>query len=622
MPLPIEDYALIGNTRTAALVGNDGSIDWMCVPCFDSSACFAALLGKPKHGRWRLAPASKARTVRRAYRPDTLVLETEFETSTGVVRVIDCMPVWNERTDVVRVVAGVRGRVSMQMELIIRPGYGAVTPWVRRVDDALLATAGPDSLELRTPVETAGRNFTTVAEFTVAAGQRVPFVMTWFPSHEPRPLPVDAEAAIAAAERYWRAWCGHCTYQGRWSDAVRTSLLVLKALTYAPTGGIVASVTTSLPERNGGVRNWDYRYCWVRDATFTLYALLLAGYHDEARAWRRWLLRAAAGHPAELQILYGIEAERQLTELTLPWLPGYQGSAPVRVGNAAAAQFQLDIYGELMDALLLARTAGLDPDADAWNFQRTLVKFLESNWQRADSGIWEMRSELQQFTYSKVMAWVAMDRAVKAVEQYGLEGPVERWRKVRARIHREVCKKGVDAKRGIFVQRYGSTDLDASLLLIALVGFLPPEDPRIRATVEAIERELVADGLVLRYRTKGRLDGLPRGEGFFLPCSFWLADNLALLGRREEAEALFERLLALRNDVGLLSEEYDPRNRRALGNMPQALTHVALINTARNLSQRGGPSEHRGGGMAKAPPGGRARRHHRDPSKHVDETGR
>ena len=619
MPLPIEDYGLIGNTRTAALVGNDGSIDWMCVPSFDSGACFAALLGEGKHGRWQLAPAGEVRAVRRAYRRDTLVLETEFETPDGVARVIDCMPVWNERTDVVRVVEGLRGRVPMQMELIIRPGYGAVMPWVRRVDDALLATAGPDSLELRTPVKIEGRDFTSVAQFSVAAGQRVPFVMTWFPSHEPRPLPVDAEAAIASTERYWHGWCEQCAYRGRWGAAVRASLIVLKALTYAPTGGMVASVTTSLPELIGGVRNWDYRYCWVRDATVTLYALMLAGYHDEARAWRRWLLRAAAGHPAELQILYSITAQRQLTELTLPWLPGYQGSAPVRVGNAAAAQFQLDIYGELMDALLLARKAGLDPDADAWNFQRTLINFLESNWQRPDRGIWEMRGEPQHFTYSKVMAWVAMDRAVKSVEEHGLEGPVERWRETRARIHAEVCEKGIDARRGTFVQRYGSSDLDASLLLIALVGFLPPEDPRIRATIEAIERELVVDGLVLRYRTEGSIDGLPPGEGFFLPCSFWLADCLALLGRGAEAEALFERLLGLRNDVGLLSEEYDLRNRRALGNMPQALTHVALINTARNLSERGGPSEHRSGRMAEEPPGGHAPLHQRDPSRHAAE---
>ncbi|MCC7327344.1 MAG: glycoside hydrolase family 15 protein [Burkholderiales bacterium] len=606
MPSPIEDYGLIGNTHTAALVGRDGSIDWLCAPRFDSDACMAALLGEPEHGRWLLAPADEPRAVRRAYRRDTLVLETEFETSGGVVRIIDCMPVWHGRTDIVRVVEGVSGSVAMRMQLILRPGYGAVTPWVRRVDDALLATAGPDSLELRTPVATEGRDYTTVAAFTVTTGQRVPFVLTWFASHLPTPLPIDADAAIAATVRYWRDWCRHCSYEGRWDDAVRGSLMILKALTYAPTGGIVAAVTTSLPEQIGGVRNWDYRFCWVRDATFTLYALLLAGYHDEARAWRRWLLRAAAGRPAELQILYGLSGEREVGERELPWLPGYRGSSPVRVGNAAATQLQLDIYGELMDALHLARSAGIDADVDSWNLQRTLVTFLEANWQSADSGIWEIRGAPRHFTYSKVMAWVAMDRAVKAVEKHGLEGPVARWREVRERIHAEVCAKGVDARRGNFVQHYGTTELDASLLLIALVGFLPPDDPRIRATVEAIERELVVDGLVLRYRTEAGVDGLPGNEGFFLPCSFWLADNLVLLGRHAEAEALFERLLAMRNDVGLLSEEHDLESGHALGNIPQALTHVALVNTARNLANAGGPSEHRSRGMVDEPPGGHA----------------
>jgi len=604
MPLRIEDYALLGNTRTSALVGNNGSIDWMCVPRFDSNACFAALLGDRGNGHWQLGPAGGAAAVRRAYRPGTLILETEFETADGVVRIIDCMPVWDERTDIVRIVEGVRGEVPMRMDLVMRFGYGAIMPWVRRIDGALCATSGPDSLELRTPVALEGRDFTTVAEFVITEGRRVPFVMTWFPSHEAKPLPIDAEAALAATERYWRAWCDHCSYDGRWGDAVRASLVVLKALTYAPTGGMVAAVTTSLPEEIGGVRNWDYRFCWVRDATFTLYALLLAGYHDEARAWREWLLRAAAGHPAELQILYGVGGERQLTEMVLPWLPGYERSAPVRVGNAAAAQSQLDIYGELMDSLHVARVAGLDVDADAWNFQRTLGDFVASNWQRPDSGIWEMRGEPQQFTHSKVMAWVAMDRAIKGIESHGLDGPLERWRAVREAIHREVCECGVDRTRGVFVQRYGSTELDASLLMIPLVGFLPPDDPRVRATLEAIEHELVVDGLVLRYRTDRSVDGLPPGEGFFLPCSFWLADNLALCGRQAQAEALFERLLALRNDVGLLSEEYDLNGRRALGNMPQALTHVALVNTARNLSHRGGPSEHRSSTDASLPPPG------------------
>ena len=606
MPLRIEDYALIGNTRTCALVGKDGSIDWMCVPRFDSNACFAALLGDQRNGHWEIGAARSVASVRRAYRQDTLILETDLETADGAVRLIDFMPVWEDRTDIVRIVVGLRGTMSMRVELVMRFGYGAITPWVRKVDGALRATSGPDSLELRTPVALEGRNFTTVADFTVSEGQRVPFVMTWFPSHERRPLPVDAEAALEATERYWCAWCDHCTYEGKWRDAVRASLVTLKAMTYAPTGGMVAAATTSLPERIGGVRNWDYRYCWVRDATFTLYALLLAGYHDEAREWRRWLLRAAAGHPAELQILYGVGGERQLTEMVLPWLHGYENSSPVRVGNAAAVQSQLDIYGELMDSLHVAREAGLAVDTDAWQFQRTLVNFLASNWQHPDSGIWEMRGDPQQFTHSKVMAWVAMDRAVKAIEKHGLDGPLDRWRAVRQAIREEVCDRGVDKSRGVFVQRYGSKELDASLLMIPLVGFLPPDDPRVRATIEAIERELVVDGLVLRYRTEHGVDGLPPGEGFFLPCSFWLADNMALAGRHEQAGELFERLLALRNDVGLLSEEYDLHNRRALGNLPQALTHVALINTARNLSQAGGPSEHRSRNGAGEPPGGGA----------------
>ena len=604
MTTPIEGYALIGNTRTAALVGRDGSIDWLCAPRFDSPACFAALLGNHEHGRWLLAPAGKVRTVRRSYRSDTLVLETEFETAHGRVRLIDCMPPWPDRTDVVRVVEGLSGRVPMRMELIIRGGYGVFVPWVRRVDSALLATAGPDALELRTAVETRGKGFTTVAEFTVRHGERIPFVISHFSSHLPRPLPIDADAAIAATELEWRTWCARCTYDGRWGDAVKRSLITLKALTYAPTGGIVAAATTSLPERRGGVRNWDYRFCWPRDATYTLYALLLAGYHDEALAWREWLLRAAAGRPQEMQAVYGVAGERQLTELELPWLPGYARSVPVRIGNAAAAQCQLDVYGEVIDALHLARTAGLDPDDNAWNFQRTLLKFLESHWSKPDNGIWEVRGERQHFTHSKVMAWVAFDRAIKAVESHGVDGPAKRWRRLRARIHADVCRKGYSAKRGTFVQHYGSDRLDASLLLTPLVGFLPPEDPRVRATVEAIERELTFGGLVIRYRTTRRVDRLPPGEGVFLPCSFWLADNLVLQGRTDDAEALFERLLSLRNDVGLLSEEYDPRSRRQLGNFPQALSHVALINTASILSHHGGPSEHRSGGMGQAPPGG------------------
>jgi GH15 family glucan-1,4-alpha-glucosidase len=597
MTTRIENYALIGNTRTAALVGRDGSIDWLCAPRFDSRACFAALLGTREHGRWLLAPMAKPRTVRRTYRSDTLVLETEFETEDGTVRLIDCMPPWPDRSDLVRVVEGVRGRVPMRMELIIRCGYGVVVPWVRRVGNGLVATAGPDSLELRAGVETKGKGFTTVAEFTVRRGQRIPFVITYFPSHQAQPLPIDADAAIAATELAWRKWSARCTYDGRWPDAVKRSLITLKALTYAPTGGIVAAPTTSLPERIGGVRNWDYRFCWPRDATYTLYALLLAGYLDEARAWQEWLLRAAAGRPQDLQTVYGLAGERQLAELELPWLPGYAGSAPVRIGNAAAGQRQLDVYGEVIDALHLARAAGLDANADAWSFQLALLEFLESHWTEPDNGIWEKRGERQHFTHSKVMAWVALDRAIKAVEGHDVAGPIERWRRTRARIHADVCRRGYNARRGTFVQHYGSNKLDASLLLMPLVGFLPPDDARVLSTVDAIERELMFGGFVKRYLPTRRADALPAGEGVFLPCSFWLADNLALQGRNADAEALFEMLLGVRNDVGLLSEEYDPRNRAQLGNFPQALSHVALIITARNLSHRGGPSEHRSTGM-------------------------
>jgi GH15 family glucan-1,4-alpha-glucosidase len=603
----IEDYAMIGNNRTAALVGRDGSIDWLCAPRFDAPACFAALLGTPDHGRWLLAPRGGVRRVERRYRDQTLVLETDFHTTVGAVRIVDCMPPWEERTDVVRIVEGLRGRVGMRMELVIRGGYGAIVPWVRRVDGALLATAGPDSLELRAAVPVRGKGFTTVASFTVARGERVAFVLTHFASHLPRPLPIDPDAAVEATTRSWRAWCARCSYDGRWRDAVTRSLITLKALTYGPTGGIAAAVTTSLPESIGGVRNWDYRYCWPRDATFTLYAFLLAGYRDEAEAWRRWLLRAAAGRPEDMQTVYGLSGERQLTEFTLPWLPGYEDSAPVRIGNAAAAQAQLDIYGHVIEALQLARSAGLDPDADAWNFERALLHYLEKNWTKPDNGIWEVRGPRRQFTHSKVMAWVAFDRAIKAVEQYGLPGPVKRWRALRARIHAQVCLKGYDAKRNAFVQYYGSREVDASLLLLPIVGFLPADDPRVRGTLTAIRRDLVVDGLVARYRNLPDVDGLPVGEGLFLPCSFWLADNLSLAGRHAEAERLFKRLISLSNDVGLLSEEYDPASRRQLGNFPQALTHVALIITARNLSKRGGPSEHRSRGMRNAPPGGAPR---------------
>ncbi len=584
MPLPIEDYALIGDCHTAALVGRDGSIDWLCFPRFDSGACFAALLGEPGHGRWLIAPAAEARSITRNYRNGTLILETVFETDEGAVRVIDCMPLSNERWDVLRIVEGLSGRVAMRMELVIRFDYGSIVPWVRRSGGTLLATAGPDTLELRAGIAVRGENMKTVAEFHVNKGERTPFTLTYRPSYEASRQAVDPERALAATESWWRQWSERCTYQGRWRDAVVRSLITLKALTYRPTGGMVAAPTTSLPELQGGVRNWDYRYCWLRDATFTLNALLLAGYQEEAVAWREWLLRAAAGSPEDLQILYSVTGKRRLDEQEVGWLPGYGGAHPVRVGNAATKQFQLDVYGELMDTLHLARVAGLEPEPAAWRIQVALLKFLEANWQQPDEGIWEIRGPRRQFTHSKVMAWVAFDRAVKDAKAFGLDGPLEGWRQVRDTIHAEVCQEGYDARRNAFVQSYGSPHLDASLLLIPQVGFLPPDDARVRGTVEAIERELVVDGLVLRYSTTGDVDGLPPGEGTFLPCSFWFADSLVLIGRREQGEALFERLLALSNDLGLLSEEYDARARHMLGNFPQALTHMALINSARLLS--------------------------------------
>ena len=584
MPLPIEDYALIGDCHTAALVGRDGSIDWLCFPRFDSGACFAALLGEPGHGRWLIAPVAEVRSIRRKYRDGTLILETEFETNEGAVRIIDCMPLSNERWDLLRIVEGLRGRVAMRMELIIRFDYGSILPWVRRLDDTLLAIAGPDTLELHTAVAVHGENMKTVAEFCVSKAERTSFALNYRPSYEATRQAVDPEQALTATENGWRKWSDRCTYQGRWREAVVRSLVTLKALIYAPTGGIVAAPTTSLPEQQGGVRNWDYRYCWLRDATFTLNALLLAGYHEEAVAWREWLLRAVAGSPDDLQILYSVTGERRLDEYEVGWLPGYGGAVPVRVGNAASKQFQLDVYGEVMDTLHLARAAGLEPEPAAWRIQVALLQFLESNWQQPDEGIWEIRGPRRHFTHSKMMAWVAFDRAVKDAEDFGLEGPIERWRQVRDAIHAQVCAAGYDARGNTFVQSYDSPHLDASLLLMPQVGFLPPDDPRVRGTVDAIERNLVVDGLVLRYSTATEVDALPPGEGTFLPCSFWLADSFVLIGRRDEGEALFERLLALSNDLGLLSEEYDTRNRHMLGNFPQALTHMALINTARLLS--------------------------------------
>jgi GH15 family glucan-1,4-alpha-glucosidase len=596
MALRIEDYALIGDGETAALVGADGSIDWFCVPRFDSAACFAALLGTPEHGRWLVAPCAEVHRTRRRYRERTLVLETEMETADGAVRLVDFMPPRHGHADIVRLVEGVRGHVTMRMELEVRFDYGAIVPWVRRLDDGtLMAIAGPDALCLRTPVPHRGRGAMTVAEFTVGPGDRVPLTLTWYPSHEAPPEPFDPIGALEDTESSWRRWCDRCTYDGEWYEAVSRSLIVLKALAYGPTGGIVAAPTTSLPECLGGTRNWDYRFCWIRDATFSLYALMIAGYVDEAVAWRDWLLRAVAGNPRALQIVYGPAGERRLPETEIPWLPGYEGSSPVRVGNAAVEQHQLDVYGELMDVMQVGRRAGIRHDGDSWELQKALMDFLESAWRRPDEGIWEVRGPRRHFTHSKVMAWVAFDRAVRAVETFGHDGPVARWRGLRDAVHDEVCRRGYDAERGSFVQYYGSRQLDASLLMIPLVGFLPASDPRVRGTVEAIERELVVDGLVWRYRPddSAHVDALPPGEGVFLPCSFWLADNLSLLGRHAEACRLFERLLALRNDVGLLAEEYDPAARRLLGNFPQAFTHVSLVNTARNLTRAGGPAEDR-----------------------------
>jgi GH15 family glucan-1,4-alpha-glucosidase len=587
MAAPIEDYALIGDTHTAALVSRQGSIDWLCLPRFDSPACFAALLGDRSNGRWLLAPAGPVREVHRRYQGDTLALETEFHTDEGVVRVVDCMPPRQQDPDVARIVECARGRVRMQMELTIRFDYGSIVPWVRNIDGALHAVAGPDSVWLRTPVPVRGENWTSLADFTVAEGERVPFMLTWHASHRPAPRRIDPVRALGDTEAWWGEWASGIKYGGGWQDAVIRSLLTLKALTYAPTGGIVAAPTTSLPEQLGGVRNWDYRYCWLRDATFTLSALMLAGLADEARAWREWLLRAVAGQPRQIQILYGVAGERRVTEQELDWLGGYEGARPVRVGNAAVSQFHLDVFGEVMDTLHLGRHIGLESDQPTWALQRALLDFLESQWREPDEGIWEIRGPRRHFTHSKVMAWVALDRAIKAVELTGFEGPVDRWRGLRRELHDEVCREGYDSERDSFVQYYGADHLDASLLLIPLVGFLPADDPRVKGTVAAIQRELTVDGLVHRYPPEGSqsVDGLPPGEGTFLACTFWLADNLALMGRHEEALAIFERLLTLRNDVGLLAEELEPSSGRQLGNFPQAFSHVALVNTANYLSE-------------------------------------
>jgi GH15 family glucan-1,4-alpha-glucosidase len=589
VPALIEDYGLVGDLQSTALVSRHGCIDWLCLPRFDSAAIFASLLGKEENGHWTIQPAGEFHSPSRSYRGDTLVLETELETDTGAVRLIDFMPPRETKPDVVRIVEGLRGHVEMRMELVLRFDYGSIVPWVRNLDGALVAIAGPDAITVRSPVELVGRNLRTYASFSVSDGDRVPFVLTWCPSNEPVPDAIDPEEALNDTISFWEEWAHTCRFQGRWHDAVHRSLLTLKAMIYAPTGGIVAAPTTSLPEALGGVRNWDYRYCWLRDATLTLLALLRAGYMDEAHAWRDWLLRAIAGSAEDIQIMYGVAGERRLVEVELPWLDGYEGSRPVRIGNDAASQLQLDVYGEVINALYQARVRGVGASDDAWALARKTFDWLESGWRQEDEGIWEVRGPRRHFTHSKVMAWVAFDRAVKTVERLGREGPVDRWRAMRKEIKEDVLRSGYDAERGSFVQSYGSDRLDASLLLIPLVGFLPPKDPRVVGTVAAIERELVRDGFVERYRADAEnvdVDGLPPGEGVFLPCSFWLAAVLAQQGRVDEAVELYERLLSLRNDLGLISEEYDTERKRLVGNFPQAFTHLTLVETAFTLSRR------------------------------------
>ncbi|MFF3466414.1 glycoside hydrolase family 15 protein [Streptomyces sp. NPDC002619] len=580
----IEDYALIGDEQTAALVGRDGSIDWLCLPRFDSGACFARLLGDENNGNWRIAPLGADTCTRRAYRPDTLVLDTEWQTPDGTARVTDLMPQRERAPDVVRIVEGVSGRVTVHSTLRLRFDYGTIIPWMRKSGGHRVAVAGPDSVWLRSEpaVRTWGQDFSTHSEFTVEQGERVAFVLTWHPSHEPRPPLVDPYDALRVSVTDWQRWAARCRYQGPYRDAVVRSLITLKALTYRPTGGIVAAATTSLPEELGGVRNWDYRYCWLRDATLTLSALVNAGYHNEAEAWRDWLLRAVAGDPADLQIMYGVAGERRLPEFELPWLAGFAGSAPVRIGNSAVNQLQLDVYGEVMDSLWLARRTGLSPKPHMWSLQAVLLEWLRAQWRQPDEGLWEVRGGRRHFVHSKVMVWVAADRAVRTLEEHPeMPGDLEGWRALRDDVHQDVCEKGYDPERNTFTQSYGSRELDAALLLIPRAGFLPPDDPRVIGTVDAVRTELGHDGFLRRYDTSGAaVDGLPGDEGAFLACSFWLADALHLTGRTEEAKELFDRLVGLTNDVGLLSEEYDPVAGRQLGNFPQAFSHIGLVNTA------------------------------------------
>jgi GH15 family glucan-1,4-alpha-glucosidase len=601
MAKPIEDYGMIGDCETAALVGRDGSVDWLCWPRFDSDAVFAALLGNAENGHWTVAPAEADYRVSRRYRGNTLILETEFEVAGGGVTLIDFMPLRSPGTSshLVRIVRGRHGQVRMHTEFVLRFGYGAVVPWITRFGDTTFkAIAGPDMVLLHSDVPLEAEGYRHHGEFTVAEGETVTFSMRYGPSHQVPPPAIDPFKALEATEAAWEKWSRQCRRRdqsGTCSEAVMRSAITLKALTYRPTGGIVAAPTTSLPETLGGERNWDYRFCWLRDATFTLMALMSTGFHDEASAWRAWLRRAVAGDPAQVQIMYGIAGERRLDEWIVGWLSGYEGARPVRLGNAAAGQFQIDIYGEVLDALFQASLAGLDQEYGDWDLQCALVAHLSTVWDEPDEGIWEVRGGRRHFTYSKVMAWVAFDRAIKSAERFGFAGPVGEWRALRDHIHRQVCEKGYDPMLGAFVQSYGSTALDASALLIPLVGFLPPSDPRVKSTVAAIERELSDNGLILRYRTEENVDGLAGHEGAFLACSFWMVDNLILIGCRERARALFDRLLALRNDLGLLAEEYDTRHRRMVGNFPQAFSHVALINSAKNLWEAEKPAEQRSG---------------------------
>ncbi|CAN5658001.1 glycoside hydrolase family 15 protein [soil metagenome] len=577
----IEDYALLSDLQSAALIHRSGSIDWACFPRFDSGACFAALLGTPDHGRWLLAPAGEILRTERRYIPGTLILETIHHTSEGSVRVIDFMPPRGRDPDIVRIVEGIEGAVTMRSELVIRFDYGRIVPWVRRVDHSRVAVAGADGLCFRAPAEVHGEDFTTVSDFTVEPGERLPFVLTWFPSYEPTPDPIEPELALIETEGFWSEWSASCRDFPDYSEAIKQSLIVLKGMTYLPSGGIIAAPSTSLPEEIGGVRNWDYRYCWLRDATLTILAMLNAGYKDEAAAWREWLLRAVAGDPSEVQIMYGIAGERRLDERELPWLPGFADSKPVRIGNAASTQLQLDVYGEVMDAAYQTLASIEDGSPDGWAMLSNLLEWLEDGWRLEDAGIWEMRGPARHFTHSKVMAWVAFDRAVRMCEEFGREGPLERWQAIRDEIKTEIIAHGWNETRQAFTQSYGSLELDASLLMMPIVGFLPPDDARVVATVEAIQRELTLGGFVLRYRTEGAVhDALPPGEGVFLACSFWLVEVLAMQGKDEEARELFERLLALRNDVGLLAEEYDPQEKRQLGNFPQAFTHLSLVSAA------------------------------------------